>query len=238
MLQKNKISKIKMLSDEWHTSRLAKFTSSEIHLLMGGSAWPYIRRKVGEELTGKSSKGEIDTDGTRWGNFYEAEAITKFGRQKGLDFLIVQQLICDPDNGRFGGTPDGLIVIRESPDGTEYEVETVEVKCPITFDNYILLFECKNAQDLKDAKKEYYWQVLDQMDLCGSLIGHFVVYHPDFKAGNMKVLRIEANAPFVDGKGKKSFPVYEDLKLLRAKKLWAEEQFDILRSKLLSYPAV
>jgi hypothetical protein len=237
MLHKSKISKVKIYSDEWFQARLAKFTSSEIHFLMGGSANAYIRRKVGEELTGKPAKGEIDTDGTRWGTFYEAEALTKFGRSKGLEFLIVQQLICDPDGGRFGGTPDALIPIRESPNQTEYEVETVEVKCPITFDNYLLLWECESAQELKSAKKEYYWQVLDQMDNCGCLVAYFVVYHPDFKAGNMKVLKIEAMQP-LEEKGKKSFPIYEDLKLLRAKKKQAEEQFNSLRAKLMSYPAV
>lgn len=237
MLQKSKISNVKIYSDEWYQARLAKFTSSEIHFLIGSGAMAYIRRKVGEELTGKPSRGEIDTEATRWGNFFEAEAITKFGRSNGLEFLVTQQLICDPDNGRFGGTPDGIIPLRESPDKTEYEVETVEVKCPPTFDNYILLFECETAQDLKAAKKEYYWQVLDQMDNCGCLVAHFVVYHPDFKAGNMKILKIEAMQPIED-KGKKNFPIYEDLKLLRTKKKWAEEQFDKLRDKLISVPSV
>lgn len=237
MLHKSKISNVKIYSDEWHQNRLAKFTSSEIHNLIGGSAMPYIRRKVGEELTGKPSRGEIDTEAIRWGNFHESDAINKFGVQKGLEFLVVQQLICDINNGRFGSTPDGIIPIRISPDAMEYEVETVEVKCPPTFDNYLLLFECETAQDLKLAKKEYYWQVIDQMDVCGCLVAYFVVYHPDFKAGNMKVLKIEAMQPLVTPKGK-TYPIYEDLKLLRTKKKWAEEQFDILRSKLMQVPAV
>ena len=237
MLRKNMISNVKIHSEEWHQTRLAKFTSSEIHFLMGGSALPYIRRKVGEELTGKPAKGEIDTEGTRWGSFYEAEAITKFGKQKGLDFLVVQQLICEPDNGRFGGTPDGIIPIRESPDGTEYEVETVEVKCPITFDNYLLLWECNTPAELKKAKKEYYWQVIDQMDLCGCLVGYFVVYHPDFKAGNMKIIKVEAMLPTIEN-GKKTYQIYEDLKILRQKKKEAENEFDKLRSKLMSVAAV
>ncbi len=237
MLHKSKISNVKILSDEWYQARLAKFTSSEIHFLIGSGAMSYIRRKVGEELTGKSSRLEIDTDSTRWGNFYEAEAINKFGKQKGLEFLVVQQLICDVDNGRFGGTPDGLIPVRISPDGMEYEVEPVEVKCPPTFDNYISLFECETANDLKIAEKKYYWQVIDQMDICGSLVAHFVVYHPDFKAGNMKVLRIEAMQPLTIN-AKKTYPIYEDLKLLRSKKKWAQEQFDILRTKLMSVAAV
>jgi len=238
MLHKSWISNVKIYSDEWYQNRLAKFTSSEIHLLMSGSASAYIRRKVGEELTGKPSRGEIDTEATRWGSFHETEAITKFGKQKGLEFLVVQQLICEPNNGRFGGTPDGIIPIRESPDGTEYDVESVEVKCPITFDNYLLLWECETPFDLKKAKKEYYWQVLDQMDLCGCLVGYLVVYHPDFKAGNMRIIKIEVMKPEIGKDGKKVYPIYEDLKLLKKHKKIAEEQFDLLRNKLISCPAV
>lgn len=237
MLLKSKISNIKILSDEWHKTRIGKFTSSDASDLIGSGVHNYIRRKVGEEMTGKSAKGEIDTEATRWGGFYEADALTKFGRYLGLDFLIAQQLITEPD-GRFGGTPDGLIPIRESPDGTEYEVETVEVKCPPTFDNYLQLWECETPESLKGMKKEYYWQVLDQMDLCGCLNAYFVAYHPDFRAGNLRVIRFEAMKPLVDDKGKKTFPVYEDLKLLRSKKKWASEQFDILRDRLLKIPAV
>lgn len=235
MLQKTKISKVKIHSEEWHRARLGKFTSSEIHLLFTGQAISYIRRKVGEEMTGKSSKGEIDTEATRWGSFHEAEALTKFGQCQGHEFLVVQQLICDPDNGKFGGTPDGLIVTRESTDGTEYEVETVEVKCPFTFEQYLLLFECENGVDLKSSKMEYYWQVLDQMDNCGTLIGWFVAYQPDFRMGNMKIIRIEANQPF---EGKVKYPIYEDLKKLREKKKWAEEMFCQIRDKLMKVPNV
>lgn len=241
MLKKSKISGIKIHSDEWHTARLAKFTSSEIYLLMaptgfGEGAINYIRRKVGEEITGKSSKGEIDVDATRWGNFYEAEALTKFGRQREVDFLVAQQLISEPGE-RFGCTPDGLIPTRISPDDTEYDVETVEVKCPPTFDNYIRFFECNSAKDLKEESKQYYWQVLDQLDNCGALVGWFVVYHPDFKAGNMKIIRIDAMQQ-VEVKGNKTFPIYNDLKLLRERKAMAEQKFNEIREKLIAVPCV
>jgi len=237
MLLKSKISNIRIHSDEWHKTRIGKFTSSEASSLIGSGSESYIRRKVGEEMTGKSSKAEVDTDATRWGAFHEAEAIQKFGIHQGLDFLIVQQLITE-ENGRFGGTPDGIIPIRESADGMSYEVETVEVKCPPTFDNYLSLWECETPLQLKSAKKEYYWQVLDQMDLCGCLKGYFVAYHPDFRAGNLRVIRFEANEPSFDAKGNKVYPIYNDLKLLKEKKKMASEQFDILRDKLLKVPAV
>lgn len=148
MLKKSKISGVKVLSDEWHQNRLAKFTSSEIHRLIGSGFMRYVREKVGEELTGKSAKTEIDTDATRWGSFFESEALNKFGQTQKLDFLVTQQLVCEPQS-RFGCTPDGLIVIRQSPDETEYEVETVEIKCPPTFANYIGLYECETPADLK-----------------------------------------------------------------------------------------
>jgi len=231
MLKKSKISGVKILSDEWHINRLAKFTSSEIERLIGNGFIRYVREKVGEELTGKSAKIEIDTEATRWGTFYEAEALQKFGRKVGLEFLVTQQLITDPIS-RFGSTPDGLIVIRESPDETEYEVETVEVKCPPTFANYIGLFECNTAMDLKKENSQYYWQCLDQMDNCESLRHYFVAYHPDFKAGNMKILSFGVNDPVITDKGK-TFPIYQDLKFLRERKKLAEQKFNEIRLSMM-----
>lgn len=236
MLKKSKISNIKILSDEWYAARLAKFTSSDAERFIGSSIYRFIKEKVGEELTGKSAKGEIDTEATRWGNFYEAEAIQKFGNKIGIDFLVTQQLISEPDS-RFGCTPDGLIVVRESPDKTEYEVETVEVKCPPTFANYISLFECETPLDLKKTDATYYWQCLDQMLLCESITHHFVAYHPDFKRGNIKVLTFTSNYS-IDGKKGKEFPVFQDLKLLRERKELAEQEFDKLRTKLMLVESV
>lgn len=231
MLKKSKISHIKIHSDEWHHSRLAKFTSSEISRLFSGFM-SYVRLKVGEEMTGKSAKGEIDTEATRWGGFYEAEALQKFGQKMQLEFLVTQQLITE-SGSRFGSTPDGLIVKRLSPDETEYEVETVEVKCPPTFDNYLLLFECETPQDLKSAKKEYYWQVLDQMDNCEALVGNFVAYHPDFRAGNMKHIVFNSNQVIEKGKVKE-FPIFNDLRELRQKKQEAVAMFEKIRDKLMT----
>lgn len=236
MLKKSKISPVKIYSDEWRSRRLAKFTSSDASRLMTSTIYKYVREKVGEELTGKSANQDIDTDATRWGHFHEAEALQKFGQQMGLPFLITQQLICYPDD-RFGGTPDGLIPIRESPDGTEYEVEVVEVKCPPTFSNYIELFECDTPMDLKRVSSQYYYQCLDQMDVCESMVNNFVIYHPDFKRGNHKILRIDANYA-TEAKGKKEFPVWNDLKALRERKKLAEQLFDDLRTKLMSVPNV
>lgn len=250
MLKKAHISKIKIQSEEWFLARLGKFTSSEIHYLtyptgLTEGSISYIRRKVGEELTGKPCREEISTPAMLHGHLHEAEAVRKFGVKMGLEFIIVQQLIADPAT-RFGGTPDGLIVLRESPDKMEYEVETVEVKCPPSFDAYIELFECVTPADVKKANRAYYWQVLDQMELCQAKRGHFVIYHPDFKAGNHKSIIFDPTAPNVDKDGKlimdekkrTIFPLYEDLKLLRARKQEALVKFDQIRAKLIAVQAI
>lgn len=229
-LLKSKISDIKILSEAWYATRLAKMTASEnYHLIEDGKGFTnYIRDKVGEELTGKSSKKDIDNDSLRWGSFFEAEAVTKFGQSKGLSFLVVQQLICDP-NSRFGCTPDGLIVLSETPDKLAYNAETVEVKCPPTYNVYIALFECETPQDLKKESKQYYWQVIDQMEQCGALKGHFVVYHPDFKVGNMNAIEFDTHKQ-VNG----DYPIHKDLKLLRERKVIAETKFEEIRAKLMA----
>ncbi len=242
MLKKSHISAIKAGSQQWYDERLAKFTSSEIHFLtyptgLTDGSLSYIRRKVGEELTGKSSKEEIDTVATRHGLQHEEAAVRKFGIKAGLEFVVVQQLISPPGT-RFGGTPDALILLRESPDQTEYEVETVEVKCPPSFDGYISLFECETPAALKKEKREYYWQVIDQMLICGAKRGHFVIYHPDFKAGNHKSMVFDPLAPVIDVKGNKGWPIREDLITLVRRKKEALDKFDEIRSKLMSIPAI
>lgn len=239
MLKISKISKLEMFSDEWRDGRKGKFTSSEAFKLMCDQYVRYIRQKVGEImwLHEKSSvfsptEKEIDTEATRWGTFYEPEAIYKFGVKMSLQYLVTQKLITEPGS-RFGSTPDGLIVKRISPDETEYEVETIEVKCPPISENYLLLFDCETPQQLKSAKKEYYWQVLDQMDNCESLIGHFVAYHPEFKSGNMR--HIVFNAMQAEEKnGMKTFPIHNDLKALRKQKAQAVIDFDNLYNKLVA----
>lgn len=242
MLKKAYISTIKPPSDEWFRARLAKFTSSDAGLLTYPSGFTegsisYIRRKVGEELTGKPAREDIDVAATRHGLLHEADAMRKFGQQKGLEFIIVQQLIVIPDT-RFGGTPDGLIILGVSPDGLEYEVETVEVKCPPSYDGYISLFECETPLKVKETKREYYWQVLDQMLLCGARRGHLVIYHPDFKAGNHKSIVFDALEAVLDEKGKKTFPIHADLKLLRERKNMAVEKFEQIRAKLMKVSSI
>lgn len=230
MLKKSKITGIEMLSDAWHLAKLAKFSSSEIFNLMvagkngdvfGEAAMRYIYRKVGEEVSGMPAREDIDTNATRFGNLYEAEGVRKFGESKGLDFIIVQKLVLEPDS-RFGSTPDGLIVMRESVDKAAYECATVEVKCPYSYDAYMRLWLCKTPEDVKKVSPQYFFQCLDQLIVCECLTGYLVIYQPHFRYGNMRVIEF------------KQVDLRNEVKELKARKNLAVDVFNSLREQLIN----
>jgi hypothetical protein len=243
MLNKAHISKIKPMSDEWMVARRGKLTSSENHNLasdkfMTVGCRNYIYRKVGELLTNVTATGELNTEATIHGLVNEAEAVQKFARVFQFKYVICQQLISIPGT-KYGSTPDGIIVLNESMDEQMYNVRTVEVKCPITYANFIALAMCKTPQDLKSENKEYYWQVLDQMDNCDCMHGYFVVYHPDFKAGNFHVIEFRKMQPEGIEQGKKvQFPISKDLKFLKERKQMASLKMDEIFAELSIRQAV
>ena len=144
MLLKSKISEHQLsldplLNEKYNAAKLGKFTSSEWHYLMaekgiGSAGLNYIYRKVGEVMTGMKCRADISTAATEHGLNYEREGLIKFGEKMGLQSMLVQRLILDED-GRCGGTPDGLIVLGESTDGLSLNVQPCEIKCPIGVEN-------------------------------------------------------------------------------------------------------
>lgn len=243
MLNKAHISKIKPMSDEWMVARRGKLTSSENHNLasdtfMTTGCRSYLYRKVGEMLTNVTATSELNTEATIHGLVNESIAVEKFARLYKFKYIICQQLIAIPDT-KFGSTPDGIIVLNESLDEQMYNVRTVEVKCPITYANFIALSMCKTPQDLKAENKEYYWQVLDQMDNCDCMIGYFVVYHPDFRAGNFHVIEFRKMQPEgIEHKKVIKFPIAKDLAFLKERKKMASDYMDELYLELCSRQAV
>lgn len=237
MLKKSSITRKNILSDEWYDGRIGKFTSSEIHYLCGDKfettgCLNYVYRKVGEQLTGKSVKNDIDVEATRWGAAFEADAIKKFAKWKGLTYIVCQQLVTE-EGSMFGSTPDGLIVNRVNSDDTAYDVTTVEVKCPQTYANYVSLALCRTPQDVKLTDKKYYWQVIDQMLNCECLVGYFVCYHPDFKEGNMNIVEFRKmqEIGFENGNEIK-FPLVKDMAFLSDRKVLAVKKFNEIRQKV------
>lgn len=234
MLNKDWISNIEIYSEEWNRQRLGKFTSSKIHCLMTKKpltedSISYINQKVGELLTGQSTVGEdekIDNDHTAWGVINEPLAIQKFGAAKGINFLVVGKMIHEPGS-RFSSTPDAIWVINSSiSKENHYNVASVEVKCPHKFNTFIPLYRCKTPVDVKSENRNYYWQVLDQMDNCCAAIGYFAVYHPMFPEGNnLRVIEF------------KKIDLWDDFSLLQQRKKQALEIFGQVYSEFTAQKA-
>jgi putative phage-type endonuclease len=219
MLKKSHISNIEIYSDEWHQFRLGKFTSSRIHAIMGESLTEgfvtYVDQKVGEEMTGQTTAydEEIEDENTAWGRQYEPEALKKFQVENKVNFLVTQKMISNPKS-RFSSTPDAIWVHGESLDQTEYNVSTLEVKCPRKYHKFNKLFRCKTPQDLYKVSRPYYWQVLDQMDNCDSAVGYFACYHPLYPEwGQFRQIEF------------KKIDLWDDFKRLKQRKLLAEQKF-------------
>jgi len=225
MLRKTSITDIPALSEAWHFARLSRFTASEWHYMMAEKlftqgALNYLYRKVGEELTGLPARDNVDSVATEWGKKTEPEAIVEFGKSKGLEFVVVQKLISEPGS-RFACTPDALIIHNESQDGLSYNVSTAEIKCPHSWDSSVALFLCKTPEDVKKQNKEYYAQVLFQMDLCDALIGYLVIFQPNFRVNKMNVIEFRKK------------DLIPEFKLLKERKEEAVKKYNEIRDKII-----
>lgn len=217
MLKKENISNVKIYSDEWQMSRRGKFTSSKIHCFMsdrglGTGAFSYIDQKLGEEMTGHtvSDEDDMEDENTAWGNQYEPEAIKRFQIEHKVNFLVTQKMI-HAKNTRFSSTPDAIWVHGEALNQLEYNVSTLEVKCPRKFHRFNKLYRCKKPADLLNTESKYYWQVLDQMDNCDSAVGYFAAYHPLYPP-NCNFRHIQF----------KKLDLWNDFKKLKQRKIEAE----------------
>lgn len=226
MLKTSHISNIQIYTEEWDKIRLGRFTSSRIFTLMGDKgltdgAMTYIYHKVGETITGKSTAEDeiIEDENTSWGRDYEPAAIRKFGLSKGIEYLVTEKVIFDPDT-IFSSTPDAIWIHGQSVlKANEYNVSTLEVKCPRKYHKFIPLYNCKTPSDLKYFNRTYYWQVIDQMYNCDSSVGYFCCFHPLFPEGkNMNIIEF------------RKIELWDDFKKLKDRKEQAAE----LYFKLLS----
>ena len=201
MLKKSHISNIQIYSRDWDEMRKGRFTSSRISNIIGEEGvtkvvgMSYIYQEAGEKITNKSMADEddvIEDENTAWGRENEPAAIRKFGQVMGVDFLVVQKIIFDPEKNE-SSTPDGIWMHSNSAiSDDEIHASTLEVKCPRKYNRFIPLWECDTPEKLKKYSKIYYWQVLHQMRICDSAVGYFACFHPLFPPEtNMRIIKFE-----------------------------------------------
>jgi hypothetical protein len=190
-------------------------------------AMTYIYHKVGEDLTGHSTSADdqIEDENTTWGLQYEPIAIGKFQQKMKVEFLATQKLISNPEK-RFSSTPDAIWIHGICMNQIEYNVSTLEVKCPRKYHKFIPLWECETPAQLKLFNKGYYWQVLDQMDNCGSALGYFAAFHPLFPEGsNLRIIEF------------RKIDLWNDFSLLKERKITAFMKFYEKKAKMTTvYP--
>jgi hypothetical protein len=232
MLDPKKILNIDMDSDEWLLFRLGRFTSSEIHNLMGEKqftkgAISYIYRKVGESITGMPQRDIVENEATLHGKVYEQTALNKYSQKYNIKYLSTQRLIVGKTD-MFSCTPDALEILSINENGL-YSVCVIEIKCPLTYEHYIRLALCDSSFDVKKEYPNYYYQVLDQMDNCGALTGKLIAFHPSFSLGNMKVIEFRIMEKLGD-----KYPLKDELDLLRKRKDEAVIKFNAVKEKILN----
>lgn len=229
MLKTSHISNIQIYTDEWDRARRGRATSSKFSVLMGEKpyttgAMTYIYHKVGETLTNTSFMEDevLEDENTQWGREHEPAAIRKFGNSRGIEYLVTQKIIFDPDT-RFSSTPDAIWIHGASVlKSDEYNVSTLEVKCPRKFHKYIPLYKCKTPSSLKAFNSQYYWQVIHQMYVCDSALGYFACYHPLFPEGtNFNVIEF------------RKIDLWPEFKLMADRKRTFVTKFDEIRSEMV-----
>lgn len=173
-------------SDAWYMARLSKFSSSDLHKLIGNgrgkdsiftdTGLTYIHEKVSETFSG-ALPDPVSSAPLAWGIMNEALAISEFERsylqtvQTGT-FYDLEDLFC--------GTPDG-----------ETETHILEVKCPYNGGNHIANTLIRDNDSLKSVRTEYYWQVQGNMHLSGKEKAYFISFDPRLPAPiNLHVVEI------------------------------------------------
>ena len=186
--------------DNWMSSRLGKFTASEIGNLLteskkkdevfGATAKTYIHRKIHEILSGEvKSLGSLPS--LEWGKSLENEAILVYEAQTG--YKVENLGGANPKffefGERAGGSPDGLI---ESHKGQG----VLEVKCPYTGETMIDYLLFNTGADLLAYNKNYYAQVQFNMVCTNTNWANWVAYDP--RINMLKIVHIDRDNDFCE----------------------------------------
>lgn len=201
--------------NEWEAERVGKYTASEISKLIGKgrngeyftqTAKTYIRNKVAEILTCERMS-KFNSDAMEWGNAHEEEAATAFQEKTGLKFTY--HGVAFPKFYEYtdfsGGSPDGV--------GEDF---IIEIKCPYNSGEHLEHLLFTTAEDLKDYKPEYYWQMVMNMLCCKVNKGYFISYDPRYaiEVQQLKVLEV--------------VPEEKDFEELKERLAEAEKQLSVL----------
>lgn len=144
---------IEQRSEEWFNQRLGKFTSSNIHKLMGikglgDTGKTYCFELAVDIVQGIDLSDNFVSYDMQRGIDLEPFAFQKFTELMEVDFIKVESTGFIELNDYTGSSPDGLVGIDE----------TLEIKC-LKRDNFFKIV----AEDYEGIKKEHFLQMQHQL---------------------------------------------------------------------------
>jgi len=199
-INKEELEYIAQRTEIWRQERCGKFTASEFSsliadckremtadelanrpkgvtakqivdpTLLADGALTFIDQVAGEILTGQSADSDFLSKEMEWGVLHEPDACKLYAKTMGCVVTEVGSISYQPLKKYVSGSPDGLI----DDDGG------VEIKCPYTNHNHLKNLRLKTWQDVKENRKEYYWQCIGGLLITGRKYWDFVSYSPNF----------------------------------------------------------
>ena len=157
---------MKQRSREWFEARRGKFTSSEIHKLMGikglgKTGETYAFEKACEIVFGIDEDANFESFDMQRGTELESYAFEKFKSIMSLEFVEVET--------------EGFVILNEntgtSPDGLVGKNDLVEIKCPRPNKFFNLLANGESAID-----GNYIFQMQHQLMCTGRKVNYFFNY--------------------------------------------------------------
>lgn len=181
MLNLKKISSHIPYSDSWWEARLGTLTASKIFCIcgdrgIGDGGMTYIRNKVGEKFTRKTSERNVTTEATQWGVVNEPIAVKEHQEYYQIPAIVTDKHLIHDD--LYAATPDGIIILKDL--GESYDAETLESKSYPTYSTHMEHCECNTALEIKAINKQLFWQVVMQMYVADVIRGNAIFFHPDF----------------------------------------------------------
>lgn len=155
--------------------RTGRFTSSQIHRLMGTPKprATYIAECNMERRLERGLSNDHSARPTTWGHLAEKQAFSLLGTEYSL---ISQETIQHPEIDCWAGSPDGVT-----------KTSVIDIKCPYTMKSFCELMEVienGTVETLKNEYPEYFWQLVSNGILTGKDQAELIVYVPYYEELN------------------------------------------------------
>lgn len=186
-------------SEEWDAIRVGRFTSSEIHNLMG----PAYREMTDQELKARPKKGKgssttrievyekLSPSALTYIKVKVAESITGKLKESSYAYPLVYGKETEAEAVEYFEKRTGLECTTigfvpfgdhagGSPDRNVEDNAILEVKCPWAIETQVDYLILTDQWDLKNLKPEYYWQCMANLFFTQKELCHFVTYDPRY----------------------------------------------------------